>query len=160
MSNESPEYESLLHCTSDLIECLQHSLSVADKLLEKGLVTADVHNVIKTAQGLSERDKARRLVTCVTSRIKLSTEKFNILIEALRKESYFDDIVEKIKAEHRKWAPTCDTASSTSKRSSVLQLNPTENSREKQEGMLTPWPLTGMNEIIHNRQQLLKILQQ
>ena len=137
MTNESPEFKSLFHCTPDLIECLQHSSSVPDKLLVKGLITKDVHNVIQTAHGLSDKDKARKLVTCVTSCIKQSTEKFNILIEVLQEELYFDDIVEKIKAEHRKWAPTCDTASSISERSSALQLNPTERSRGKQEGVLT-----------------------
>ena len=109
MSNESPEYKSLVHCTSDLIDCLQHSLiSISSELLEKGLVTVDVHNLIQTAHGLSERDKASRLVTCVSSCIKQSTEKFSILIKILQKDLYFVGLVEKIKAECRKSDSACD----------------------------------------------------
>lgn len=136
MSNESPEYKSLVHYTSDLIDCLQHSLiSISSKLLEKGLVTVDVHNLIQTAHGLSERDKASRLVTCVSSCIKQSTEKFSILIKILQKDLYFVGLVEKIKAECRKSDSACGIACSTSQGSVI----------PKQETQCLPSSLTGNN---------------
>ena len=99
--SESPEYQSLLYCTSGLTDLLQHNLSVSGKLLEKGLVTRDVRDWIQTAQGVSNKDKAGRLVSCVTDSIKESAERFHVLIGILKEDSFFDDIVEKID-EHSK----------------------------------------------------------
>ena len=103
MSDRSPEYKSLLHCTVGLTYLLQHNLSVPDKLLEKGLVTRDVHNWILTAQGVSNREKAARLVSCITDSIRDSTDKFNIFIKVLGEESYFDDIVRRLQDERGKY---------------------------------------------------------
>ena len=80
MSSRSPEYASVLHCTNGLTYLIQHNpVSVSGKLLEKELVTVEVHDWILTAQGVSSREKAGRIVSCVTDSVQVSTEKFNVL---------------------------------------------------------------------------------
>ena len=102
MSCKSPECKSLLHCRSGLTDCLKQNLSVSDKLLEKELVTEAVHEWILTAQGVSNRDKASRVASCVTDSIHVCSDKFNVLIEVLREVSDFDDIVRRMLDEHGK----------------------------------------------------------
>ena len=102
MSERSPEHNSLCLCTSGLTDLLQHDLSVSNKLLEKGMVTRDVHNWILTTQGVSKWEKAARLVSCITDSIRVSTDKFDVFIEVLREDSYFDDIVRKMLDERSK----------------------------------------------------------
>jgi hypothetical protein len=66
---------------------------MSDKLLEKGLVTVEVHDWILTAHGVSSRERARRLVSCITDSVQASSDKFKALIEVLKEDLYFDDIV-------------------------------------------------------------------
>ena len=99
MSCRSPEYASVIHCTSGLTCLLQHNISVSGKLLEKGLVSVEVHEWILTAQGVSSRERAGRLVSCVADSVQASSDKFKTLIEVLREDSYFDDIVRRMSDE-------------------------------------------------------------
>ena len=58
---DSIEHRALLSCHSALTQTFQHNLSLSDKLLEKGLVTEEVHGWQLTATAVSNRDKAARL---------------------------------------------------------------------------------------------------
>ena len=75
---------------------------MSGKLLEKGLVSVEVYEWILTAQGVSSREKAGRLVSCVADSVQASSDKFKILIEVLREDSYFDDIVRRMLDERGK----------------------------------------------------------
>ena len=97
---DSIEHRALLSCLSSLTDSLQHNLSLSDKLLEKGLVTEEVHRWQLTATAVSNRDKAARLLSCVTDRVKGSTQLYLVFIDILKDELYFKDVVEKICTEH------------------------------------------------------------
>ena len=100
MSSEGGEEKVLLIFSSELTDLLQHSLSFSLKLLDKKLVTSDVHDWVVTAQGVSHREKAQRLVSCVRDRIKISTDRFDEFVELLKEEPFFKDVVEKISEHH------------------------------------------------------------
>ena len=100
MSRDSREYKALLHCSSSLTDLLKNNtVSVSTKLLEKGLVTEDVRDWVLSAQGVSNQDKAARVVACVTDRVKDSAEILQDFIDVLKGDSYFKDIVETLCAE-------------------------------------------------------------
>jgi hypothetical protein len=94
------EYRALLQCAHGLIDLLQHNLSVSDKLLEKGWITRDVHGWALTARGVSDHDKASRLVSCLADRVKDAAQVFHDFVDILKEDSFFADIVEKINAEY------------------------------------------------------------
>ena len=98
----STEYKALLRCASDLTVLLKNNtVSVSTKLLEKGLVTEEVHDEVLTMQGVSNQDKAARLVFCVTDRVKVSAQQFHDFVDVLKEAGpYFKDIVEKLSSEH------------------------------------------------------------
>ena len=83
------ECRALLQCASGLADLLQHTLSVSGKLLEKGLVTKDVHDWILTAQGVSNKDKAARLVSCLIDRVKDAVQLFHDFVDMLREDPFF-----------------------------------------------------------------------
>ena len=96
------EYRALLQCASGLTDLLQHNLSVSSKLLEKGLITKDVHDFVLTAQGVSNQVKAARLVSCLTDRVKDAAQVFHDFVDLLKEDPFFVDIVEKLNTEHSK----------------------------------------------------------
>ena len=98
------EYESLAKFTADLSNLLQHNVvSVSGRLLEKGLVTKDVHDSMLTTEGVSGQKNAARLMSCVLDRVKCSSRSFHDFISVLRElDTYFKDIVVKILEEHSK----------------------------------------------------------
>ena len=101
MSGESPGHKALLQCTSELTTHLKHTLSCSGKLLEKGLITEAVHDYVLTAQGVSNQDKAARLVFCLTDRVKGSTQQFHDFIQVLKETDPFcGDIVDKLTSLH------------------------------------------------------------
>ena len=94
------EHRALLQCAHGLTDLLQHSLSVSDKLLEKGWITRDVHSWALTARGVSDQEKASRFVSCLADRVKDAAQVFHDFIAVLKEDSFFADIVEKINAEY------------------------------------------------------------
>ena len=99
---ESIEHQALLSCLSSITVTLQHTLSLSDKLLEKGLITREVHGWQLDVLGVSNHDKAARLLACVTDRVKGSSQLYHVFVAILKEELYFKDVVEKICAEHSK----------------------------------------------------------
>ena len=101
MSVESPGRKTVLQCTSDLISLLKHNLSCSGKLLEKGLITEAVHDWILTAQGVSNQEKASRLVSCLADKVKGSSQQFHVLLEVLKETDPFcGDIIDKLTSLH------------------------------------------------------------
>ena len=97
------EYESLAKFTADLSNLLQHNVvSVSGRLLEKGLVTKDVHDSMLTTEGVSGQKNAARLMSCVLDRVKCSSRCFHDFISVLREDAYFEDVVVKILEVHSK----------------------------------------------------------
>ena len=105
MTEQNIEHKSLVQCASGLTDLLQHNiLSVSAKLLEKGLVTKDVHDSVLYTEGVSSHNKAAKLVSCVTDRVKGSARRFHDFIDVLKGDSYFDDIVQEITSIHSKFS--------------------------------------------------------
>jgi hypothetical protein len=94
------ENRALLQCAHGLTDLLQHNLSVSDKLLEKGWITRDVHGWALTARGVSDQEKASRLVSCLADRVKDAAQVFHDFVDVLKEDSFFADIVEKINTEY------------------------------------------------------------
>jgi hypothetical protein len=94
------EYRALLQCAHGLTDLLQHNLSVSDKLLEKGWITRDVHGWALTARGVSDQEKASRLVSCLADRVKDAAQVFHDFVDVLKEDPFFADIVEKLNAEY------------------------------------------------------------
>ena len=97
------EYKSLEKFTTDLSNLLQHNVvTVSGRLLEKGLVTKDVHDALLTTEGVSGHKNAARLMSCVLDKVKCSSRCFDDFIEVLRDDPYYKDIVVKILEAHGK----------------------------------------------------------
>ena len=104
MTEQNAEYESLVKFTTDISNLVQHNIvPVSARLLEKGLVTKDVHDSMLNTEGVSSQKNAARLLSCVLDRIKCSARCFQDFINVLREDSYFDDVVQKITAVHSKY---------------------------------------------------------
>ena len=89
------EHKALLKCANGLSDLLQHDVvSISCQLLETGLVTKEVHDWVLTALGVSNKQKAARLVSCVADQVKASSEKYDMFIRVLRKDPFLHDAVE------------------------------------------------------------------
>ena len=96
------EYESLAKFTADLSNLLQHDVvAISGRLLEKGLVTKNVHDSMLT-EGVSSQRNAARLMSCVLDRVKCSSRCFHDFISVLREDAYYEDVVLKIIGAHSK----------------------------------------------------------
>ena len=101
MTEQNIEYQSLVQCANDLTRLIQHNVvSVSTKLFAKGLVPQDVHDSVLSVDGISSQSKAAKLLSCVCDKIKDSAYRFKEFIGVLSEDSYFEDIVIKIKEVH------------------------------------------------------------
>ena len=101
------EYESLAKFTTDLSSLLQYDVvAVSGRLLEKRLVTKNVHDSMLTTDGVSSQKNAARLISCVLDRVKCSSRCFHDFISVLREDAYYEDDVVKIIGVHSKATPT------------------------------------------------------
>ena len=92
-----PEHRTMLQCTSSLTALLQHNLtSISPLLLERGLITNETSEWILTAQGVSNRDKAQRMVSCITDRVTGSSPRFRSFVNLLSEDPYFKEVVERL----------------------------------------------------------------
>ena len=99
--HDSIECHSLRRCFAVLAESIQHDVSLAsNKLYERGLLTREVHGWLLTTKGVSDYDKASRLLTCVLDKVKSSKQLYHEFLDILKDELYFKDIVETISTEH------------------------------------------------------------
>ena len=93
----SAEHKALIQCTSALTSLLQHNLDpVASNLLSLGLITEEVFGWLLTSQGVSNLNKAQRLISCVTDRVKGSPEGFHSFVGVLSEDPFFEDVVQKL----------------------------------------------------------------
>ena len=104
MTEQNVEYQSLVQCADHLTQLIQHNIvSVSTKLFAKGLVPQDVHDSVVSVDGTTNRSKAAKLLLCVRDKIKESAGRFQDFIDVLCEDSYFEDVVLKIKDVHSKW---------------------------------------------------------
>ena len=95
------EHSALLKCAGCITDLLQHQvLSISIKLLEKGLTTKEIHDWVLTAKGVSDREKAARLMSGVTDHVKSCPEKYSVFVGILKKEPFLKDAVENLSSEY------------------------------------------------------------
>ena len=98
------EYKLLEKFIADLSNLLQHDVvAISGRLLEKGLVTKNVHDSMLTTEGVSSQKNASRLMSCVLDRVKYSSKCFHDFICVLREDAYYEDVVVKIVEAHSKY---------------------------------------------------------
>ena len=110
----SAEYQAFSWCVSDLTSLLKHNhLSVSSKLLERGLVTDEVYSWALSASGVSDLEKASRVLSCVSTRIKASPQLFHDFIGILSEDVFYKDVVDRLKSLYSKsdevLKPVCST---------------------------------------------------
>ena len=97
MTEQNVEYQSLVHCTDDLTQLIQHNVvSLSSKLFAKGLVAKDVHDSVLSAEGVANHSKAAKLVSCVIDRVKESADRYQIFIDVLGEDTFFEDVIQKL----------------------------------------------------------------
>ena len=103
MTEQNVEYLSLVQCTDDLTQLIQHNVvSVSSKLFTRGLVAKDVHDSILSAEGVANHSKAAKLLSCVMDRVKESAGRFQDFIDVLGEDTFFEDVMRKLIEAHSK----------------------------------------------------------
>ena len=97
----SVEQQAFALSTAQLTSLLTHSyLSVSPKLLQRGLISEEVLGWVLTAHGVSGREKAAKLVACVSDRVKGSPQRFHDFVSVLREELFLQDVADKLAGDH------------------------------------------------------------
>ena len=87
------EHRALQKCAKTLTNLLQHQVeTISSSLLGKRLSTDDLHNWVLTAKGVSNKEKAARILDCVMGQVKARTQSFNLFVEVLEENSRSDAV--------------------------------------------------------------------
>ena len=101
MAHESAEQRALCKFLPDLTDFIQHNIiTTLNRLLEKGLVTSEVHDYVLTAEGVSSQQKAARTVSCMINMVGNSAKRFNNFVEVMETVSFPEDTLKRIIAEY------------------------------------------------------------
>ena len=94
------EYRALQKCGNTLTDLLQHHVvTTSTSLLAKGLLTDDLHSWVLTASGVSNKEKAARILSAVVDQVKHSPLSYHDFIDVLKKESFLEDAVKLLSLE-------------------------------------------------------------
>ena len=97
MTEQNVEYQSLVQCADDLTQLIQHNVvSLSSKLFAKGLVAKDVHDSVLSAEGVAKHSKAAKLLSCVIDRVKESADRYQVFIDVLGEDTFFEDVMQKL----------------------------------------------------------------
>ena len=95
------EHTALLKCAGCITDLLQHQvLSISSKLLKKGLTTKEVHGWMLTAKGVSDREKAARLMSGVIDHVRSCPEKYSVFVGILKEDHFFKEAIENLSSEY------------------------------------------------------------
>ena len=87
------EHRALQKCADTLTSLLQHQVvTISTSLLAKGLSTDDLHGWVLTANGVSNKEKATRILACVMDQVKARTQSFKLFVEVLEENSRNDAV--------------------------------------------------------------------
>ena len=97
-STNSPEYETVIQCTSMLRTAVQdHLLTLSGHLLGRHLISPEQDSELRNEMH-SETSRAARLIKMVQGRVKLSPKWYHMFIEVLEgEEDNFRDILKYLK---------------------------------------------------------------
>ena len=90
------EYKAFKACTPQLVSAIKGNLGIADKLLAEGLISEDVYEDTLT-QSLSDRTKAKKIVTRVRAKIHESKQNYNVFYDIIEEDKvYYRDLLAKL----------------------------------------------------------------
>ena len=99
-AQQSSEYKTFIQLTDELTTALSHDLTnIAGKLLAKNVITVTVYDMVIEAQspGVTNKDKASRLIACVRDKVKSNPEAFSIFMEVLQDgDPYLEDTIKQL----------------------------------------------------------------
>ena len=97
---DSVEYRTLLACKGELVTAFkQDPLTIGDSMLAENLVPPTVSSEI--AEHRTTKDMgARRLVECITDKVKLSSGRYKDVIDVLTRHEWLRDVVAILKSNY------------------------------------------------------------
>ena len=96
------EHGALKRCADTLTDLLQHQVvTISTSLLAKGLLNDDLHSWVLTAQGVSNKEKAARILASVMEQVKARTQSYGLFVEVLEGDAFYEDAVKKLSSEYR-----------------------------------------------------------
>ena len=102
-TKENIEYTTLVELTADITsEIAADPLAISEKLRAKGFIAEAQHNAARS-DGITDQEKASKLLEQVTRKVKLRRERFHEFVKILSEFMWLKDIVESIqeKLEHK-----------------------------------------------------------
>ena len=95
---DTAEYRAFVACTSKLVDAIKGDLNIANQLLEKGLISDEIHEVLFRSQRFSKKTKATKIFSSVKSRIKADKICFDVFCDILRESGpYYADLYQLLK---------------------------------------------------------------
>ena len=67
---DTAEFKAFVACTEKLVSTIKGDLSIADKLLEKGLISVDTYDEV-SSHSLISKVKARKIFSSVRDKIEV-----------------------------------------------------------------------------------------
>ena len=87
------EVKTLNECNNDLITALSlEPLHIASELLAESLIPSSIMEEMQVL-GVSNQQKAAKLIFAVMSAVKLNPQKYHVLVDVLKNDPSRDDIV-------------------------------------------------------------------
>ena len=97
--DETVEYKAFRACTPQLVSSIKGHLSIADKLLAEGLISEDTYEDTLT-QSLTDRTKAKKIVTRVRTKIQESRQNYDVFYDILDEHRvYYKDLLAKLEGD-------------------------------------------------------------
>ena len=56
----------------------------------------DVHDIVLSAEGVANHSKAARLLSCVIDRVKECADRYQVFIDVLGEDTFFEDVMQKL----------------------------------------------------------------
>ena len=93
------EYKAFRTCTPQLVSSIKGHLGIADKLLAEGLISEDTYEDTLT-QSLTDRTKAKKIVTRVRTKIQESRQNYDVFYDILDENRvYYKDLLAKLEGD-------------------------------------------------------------
>ena len=89
------EFKAFLACTSKVVSTIKGDLSIADSLLENGLISVETYDEV-CSHSFGERKKATKIFSNVRNKIELDKINFNVFCDILKERSYCTELYERL----------------------------------------------------------------
>ena len=93
----SVEYKAFVSCASKIISTIRGDLSIANRLLEAGLISDETYEEVSVSHTMTERKKAEKIFGRIKDKIKSAEGKFHVFCSILAKSVYYKDLFKNLK---------------------------------------------------------------